>query len=188
MRPASCRPDGRLDHCRALATCCLNQYRSAPAGTARRQGVSAVQGTRMAHMCHRWQTAPLVVLGENAGRPACFADGSTVDRGAPKGIRNLPCGCQRGSVGRIECRIVAGQRAYAVPASFIASEPDSGCLSALPAHKAREWHADASRHFRTVPPSAWARLSRSKVSPKRGNSNSREIDKGHEEPVAQPTN
>jgi hypothetical protein len=52
-------PQRTLSSCRAtlvrLGTdhaCRLIRYRSAPSRTARRHGVSAPHGTRMAHMCH----------------------------------------------------------------------------------------------------------------------------------------
>ena len=65
-----------------------------------------------------WSQAdlPFVNIGISAGRPACFADGSTVDRGAPKGIRNLTCEFQEGSTNPGAYRIVAGQTACVVPA------------------------------------------------------------------------
>jgi hypothetical protein len=69
------------------------------------------KGTFWAHLCPRTKTLPLVDMREDAGRPACFADGSTVRRGAPKGIRNLTCGFQQGTVRLTEYRIVAGQAA-----------------------------------------------------------------------------
>jgi hypothetical protein len=52
--------------------CRLIRYRSAPTGTAHRQGVSASQGTRMAHVCHRWLIAPFVAKYIHAGEPLCL--------------------------------------------------------------------------------------------------------------------
>src|SRR5450759_5269626 len=78
---------------------------------------------------------------ENAGRPACFADGSTVNPGAPKGIRNLTWGFQPEPAHLAESRKVAGRAACAVPVDSSASRPVTGCVSAFLTHKAREWHA-----------------------------------------------
>jgi hypothetical protein len=61
--------------------------RSVPPGTARPHHVSSPQGTRMAHMCHRQLILEFVAKPVYAGRPACFAGGSTDDRDAPKGMR-----------------------------------------------------------------------------------------------------
>ena len=44
---------------------------------------------------HSADTVPLVAIGANAGRPACFTDGPTDDRGAPKGIR-IPVAALKG--------------------------------------------------------------------------------------------
>ena len=88
------------------------------------------------------------------------------------GIRNLTCGFQRGCGGSTQCRIVAGQAPCAVSASAAAPQPDSGRFRALPARKARGWHACASQHFQADPRRARDRLSRFYVSANRGNSNS----------------
>ena len=98
--------------------------------------------------------SPLVAMRESAGEPPCFHRGARVMCGAPKGIRNLTCGFQEESAGPTVCRIVAGQAACAVPIDFAAFRPDSGRFRAFPARKARQWHAGACRHFRTVPRSA----------------------------------
>jgi len=126
----------------------------------------------MAHVCHRGSSSPLVATHVHAGRPACFADGPTVDRGAPKGIRNLTCGIRKSANGLTEYHIVAGHAACAVPVSSVASQPNSSSFRPSSARKAREWHASATRHFRTLPRSARTRPSRSKVSARRGNYNS----------------
>jgi len=101
-------------------------------------------------MCPSERSLPFVRIGKDAGRPACFADGSTVDRGAPKGIRNLTCGSQGGSTRPYMCRIVAGQIPFPESHRSVQSPPASGGFRASPAHKARQWHAGASQHFRTV--------------------------------------
>lgn len=102
-----------------------------PHQTTRRRHVSGTKGTFWAHLCLAASTLPLVADGENAGRPACFADGPTDHPGAPKGVRNLTCGFQEGSACFAECCIVAGHEAYAVSVGFTAAQPDSGCLQGV---------------------------------------------------------
>jgi hypothetical protein len=119
----------------------LNQYRSAPARAARRQRVSRLQGTRMAHVCHRGSGSPLVAMRESAGEPPCFHRGARVMCGAPKGIRNLTSGSQPEPARLVEHRIVAGQTACVVPVRSSQSRPASRRFSPPSTHKAREWHA-----------------------------------------------
>jgi len=64
-------------------------YRSVPPATAGPHRVSSLQGTRMAHMCHRQQPPPFVAKPIYAGRPACLHRRAYVFSGAPKGIRIL---------------------------------------------------------------------------------------------------
>jgi hypothetical protein len=95
-------------------------------------------------MCHRRQPPPFIAKPIHAGRPACFADGSTDHPGAPKGIRNLTWGFRAGSAGLDECRSVAGQGRCLSPVCAARSRRVSGGFRAFPWYKAREWHAAAS--------------------------------------------
>ena len=114
-RRAKAEPASRAHDCVAIA----------PFGTAdtslcafRRGHVSPLEGTSWAHPCPVRHSQPSVAMGKDAGRPACFADGSADDRGAPKGIRNLTSGFRRGSSRPAECRIVAGHETcpeYSLP-------------------------------------------------------------------------
>jgi len=141
----TCRIRAGLARARARL-CCINSVQTARTSpqTFRRGHVSGLEGTFRAHPCPLKHSRPFVAMREDAGRPACVADGSTVDRGAPKGIRNLTCGFQRGSGGPAGCRIVAGHSACATSVGSIAFQPDSGCFAASSVRKARGWHADAS--------------------------------------------
>jgi len=124
---------------------CNSSFSTAHASpcAVRRRHVSHLKGTFWAHPCPLTRSPPFVALGKDAGRPACFADGSTDDRGAPKGIRNLTCGFRKGSTGPSKCRIVAGQVPFPVSHRSVRSPPASGGFRAVLAHKAREWHAPA---------------------------------------------
>jgi len=147
-RPA-CRIRAGLARARARLRC-INPVQTARTSpqTFRHGHVSGLEGTFRAHPCPLGHPRPFVVRGEDAGRPACFADGSTVDRGAPKGIRNLTCGFQARSASLAQCRIVAGHAPCAVSPSFTPSQQVAGGVSGFLTCKAREWHAPTSASLR----------------------------------------
>ena len=96
--PAPDVPDPSRPRARTRARLrCNNSFRAAHASSCavRRRHVSHLEGTFWAHLCPPRHSRPLVAVGKNAGRPACFADGPTVDRGAPKGIR-IPVAALKG--------------------------------------------------------------------------------------------
>ena len=124
LQPLSTHRIQPVPRARARARLRCNNSRGTarlPHQTTRRGHVMGTKGTFWAHLCPSADTLPLVAIGENAGRPACLADGSTVDRGAPKGIRNLTCQFQTVHLGLDEHRIIAAHGPFPAASGISAS-------------------------------------------------------------------
>jgi len=126
--------------------------RDTPSNAARCPSVTPGLDASMAHKArerHAFDRSTVHRQGRSAAEaqvgPSVCTDGLTRMCGAPKGIRNLTCQLQRGSLNPTESRIVAGHTASAVSVDSRVSRSVAGCVSAFHARKACEWHADAGR-------------------------------------------